>query len=83
MTGNGTKAATAGHPTPTANPPTVRRTLVQVGERSGTEVAIRAGVAAGERVVTAGQIKLYNGASVIIASADAGTRPPVAQPQER
>jgi membrane fusion protein (multidrug efflux system) len=57
--------------------------LVQVGERRGPDVAILAGIAAGERVVTAGQIKLYDGASVSISSADAGTRPPTAQPQER
>jgi RND family efflux transporter MFP subunit len=66
-----------------AFPPTVERTLVQVGERRGTNVAILGGGTAGERVVTAGQMKLYDGAPVLIADADAGTRAPPAQPQER
>jgi membrane fusion protein (multidrug efflux system) len=70
-------------PAPPTNLPTVRRTLVQVGERRGHDVAILAGVAAGERVVTAGQMKLYNGAPASISSADAGTHAPTAQPQER
>jgi membrane fusion protein (multidrug efflux system) len=82
MPDNGTQEAAAGHPPSPANLPTVRRTLVQVGERRGTDVAILAGVAAGERVVTAGQIKLYDGAPVSISSADAGTRVPTAQRQE-
>jgi RND family efflux transporter MFP subunit len=82
MAGAGTQAA-AGHAPPTANLPTVKRTLVQVGERRGTDVAILAGIPPGERVVTAGQIKLYDGAPVIITSTDTGTRAPLAQPQER
>jgi membrane fusion protein (multidrug efflux system) len=83
MTDNGTQEAAAGHPSSSANLPTVRRTLVQVGERRGPDVAILAGVAAGERVVTAGQIKLYDGAPVSISNAAAGTHTPPAQRQER
>ena len=49
----GTPAAPAGSPPPTASLPTVKRTLVQVGERRGTNIAILTGVARGERVVTA------------------------------
>jgi RND family efflux transporter MFP subunit len=74
-------AGTTGQAPPATNLPTVKRTLVQVGERRGTNVAILSGVAAGERVVTAGQIKLYDDAPVIITNADAGA--PVAQAQER
>jgi hypothetical protein len=46
-------------------------------------VAILAGVAAGERVVTAGQMKLSDGAPVSISNAAAGTHAPPAQRQER
>jgi RND family efflux transporter MFP subunit len=69
-------------PPPTASLPTVKRTLVQVGERRGTNIAILAGVTPGERVVTAGQIKLYDGAPVIITSTDSGTHAPLARSQE-
>jgi RND family efflux transporter MFP subunit len=83
MPDNGTQEAAAGQPSSPANLPTVQRRLVQVGERRGPDVAIPSGVAAGERVVTAGQIKLYAGAPVRISSPDAGTRAPTAQRQER
>jgi membrane fusion protein (multidrug efflux system) len=83
MTDSGTQEAAAGQPSSPANLPIVQRRLVQVGERRGPDVAILAGVAAGERVVTAGQIKLYDGAPVRISSPDAGTRPPAAGHQER
>lgn len=49
----GTPVAPVGSPPPTASLPTVKRTLVQVGERRGTNIAILTGVARGERVVTA------------------------------
>jgi hypothetical protein len=82
MTDNGMQETATGRPSSSANLPTVRRTLVQVGERRGPDVAILAGVAAGERVVTAGQIKLYDGAPVRISSPDTGTRPPTTRRQE-
>jgi membrane fusion protein (multidrug efflux system) len=39
---------------------------VQLGETRGDQVAVLKGVAAGEKVVTAGQLKLRNGAAVQI-----------------
>jgi membrane fusion protein (multidrug efflux system) len=40
--------------------------FVQTGSTRGDQVAIVSGVAPGERVVTAGQIKLRKGARVVI-----------------
>jgi membrane fusion protein (multidrug efflux system) len=40
--------------------------FVQTGDTRGDQVAIVSGVMAGERIVTAGQIKLRNGARVVI-----------------
>lgn len=40
--------------------------FVQTGSTRGDQVAVVSGVAAGERVVTAGQIKLRNGARVVV-----------------
>ncbi|MFW2403809.1 MAG: efflux RND transporter periplasmic adaptor subunit [Gammaproteobacteria bacterium] len=44
----------------------VENRFVQTGATRGDQVAILSGVAPGETVVTAGQIKLRNGASVVI-----------------
>jgi RND family efflux transporter MFP subunit len=46
---------------------TVARLPVKTGERRGARVAILEGVAPGDRVVTAGQLKLFEGAPVTIA----------------
>lgn len=43
---------------------TVESRIVRLGERQGDEIAVAAGLAAGETVVTSGQIKLQNGARV-------------------
>jgi membrane fusion protein (multidrug efflux system) len=40
--------------------------FVQVGDTRGDQVAILKGIAAGDTVVTAGQLKLHNGSSVIV-----------------
>ncbi|WP_025131622.1 efflux RND transporter periplasmic adaptor subunit [Pseudomonas sp. PH1b] len=45
-------------------PPTVRRVSVKTGERRDGRVVIDSGLAAGEQVVTAGQIKLSDGAAI-------------------
>jgi membrane fusion protein (multidrug efflux system) len=45
---------------------TVRQQFVQLGDRRGDQVAIVKGVKAGERIVTAGQLKLRNGVGVQI-----------------
>jgi membrane fusion protein (multidrug efflux system) len=45
---------------------TVQQRFVKLGLTRGDQVAVISGVAAGEEVVTAGQMKLRNGASVVI-----------------
>lgn len=47
----------------------VRQRFVQLGETRGDQVAVLKGVAAGEQVVTAGQLKLRNGAAVQVNNA--------------
>jgi membrane fusion protein (multidrug efflux system) len=55
--------------------------FVQVGDTRGDQVAIKSGVHAGEEVVTAGQVKLRNGAPIVVDNAvvptdDASPTPP-------
>lgn len=57
---------------------TVARRGVKVGEARGDRVAVLEGVTAGEQVVINGQIKLYEGAKVVIDNSD-----PMAAPAER
>lgn len=45
---------------------TVQQRFVQLGDRRGDQVAVRSGLAAGDEVVTAGQMKLRNGSSILI-----------------
>lgn len=45
---------------------TVQQRFVKLGLTRGDQVAVISGVAAGEEVVTAGQMKLHNGAPVVI-----------------
>lgn len=45
---------------------TVENRFVQTGETRGDQVAVVSGVAAGETIVTAGQIKLRNGARIVV-----------------
>ncbi|MGB7757864.1 MAG: efflux RND transporter periplasmic adaptor subunit [Salinisphaera sp.] len=45
-------------------PPTVEQTLITTGDTRGDQVAIVKGLEAGTTVVTSGQIKLKNGASI-------------------
>ena len=45
---------------------TVLQRFVKLGETRGDQVAVLSGVAAGDEVVTAGQMKLRNGSSVVI-----------------
>jgi membrane fusion protein (multidrug efflux system) len=56
---------------------TVRQQFVQTGTRRGDQIAITKGVPAGALVVTAGQLKLRNGATIVInnavATADSAT----------
>lgn len=60
----------------------VERRFVETGERREGQVVIHKGLAAGEQVVTAGQLKLDNGAHVAIAADPANaanSQPAVAQ----
>ncbi|HTS52481.1 MAG TPA: efflux RND transporter periplasmic adaptor subunit, partial [Burkholderiales bacterium] len=59
---------------------TAKQSFVTTGETRGDQVAILSGVKAGETVVTSGQLKLRNGAEVIVNNAvrpsdDAAPRP--------
>lgn len=53
----------------------VKRTPVKLGFEHDNEVVVTEGVAAGERVVSAGQLKLQDGAKVAIADATAAPAP--------
>jgi membrane fusion protein, multidrug efflux system len=60
---------------------TVLQRFVKLGETRGDQVAVLSGVAAGDEVVTAGQMKLRNGSSVVInnkivPSSDSNPAPP-------
>jgi membrane fusion protein, multidrug efflux system len=60
---------------------TALQRFVQLGDTRGDQVAVKSGVAAGEEIVTAGQVKLRNGAPIVInnkvvPSNDAGPTPP-------
>ena len=50
--------------------PHVKQAFVKVGQRQGDRVVIIQGLNNGDRVVTAGQVKLYNGAPVEIKNDD-------------
>jgi membrane fusion protein (multidrug efflux system) len=45
---------------------TALQRFVQLGDTRGDQVAVKSGVAAGDEIVTAGQMKLRNGAAVVI-----------------
>ncbi|HVU35498.1 MAG TPA: efflux RND transporter periplasmic adaptor subunit, partial [Opitutaceae bacterium] len=45
---------------------TVQQQFVKVGETRGDQVAITSGLKAGDQVVTAGQLKLRNGVTIMI-----------------
>lgn len=49
---------------------TVRQVQVKTGERGDGRVVVMQGLKAGERVVTTGQLRLYNGAPVTMAEED-------------
>jgi membrane fusion protein (multidrug efflux system) len=60
---------------------TVLQRFVKLGDTRGDQVAVRSGVAAGDEVVTAGQMKLRNGSPVVInnkivPSSDSNPTPP-------
>jgi membrane fusion protein (multidrug efflux system) len=62
---------------------TVDQVFVTTGDKRGDQVAILKGVTAGQEVVTSGQLKLKNGASVVIDNAVQPPSNPNAAPQEQ
>ncbi|MGD1017674.1 MAG: efflux RND transporter periplasmic adaptor subunit, partial [Roseiarcus sp.] len=58
----------------------VKRRFVRIGATRGERVAIEDGVKAGERVVTAGQIKLQDNAAIVI-DASGALPPPAVTPK--
>jgi membrane fusion protein (multidrug efflux system) len=67
--------------TPDAGPKVVERRFVRVGETRGERVSITEGVAAGDLVVTSGQIKLQPNFPVIVDNSAALTPPAQTQKQ--
>ena len=61
---------------------TVRRKFVETGDRRGLDIEIAEGVKAGERVVTAGQLKISDGDPVTISEEDLKPRQDVSQPDQ-
>ncbi len=60
---------------------TVLQRFVKLGETRGDQVAVTSGIAAGDEVVTAGQMKLRNGSPVVVnnkvvPSSDSNPTPP-------
>jgi membrane fusion protein (multidrug efflux system) len=60
---------------------TAQQRFVQLGETRGDQVAVKSGIKAGEEIVTAGQLKLRNGAAIVVnnkvvPSNDASPTPP-------
>lgn len=49
---------------------TVARVFVKAGERRGRQIAVLQGIDPGDRVVTAGQLKLFEGAPVVVSAED-------------
>lgn len=56
----------------------VQRRQIRTGSVRGDEVAVLDGLKLGDRVVSAGQVKLANGQEIRIAAAESGAKPPVA-----
>jgi membrane fusion protein (multidrug efflux system) len=62
--------ATSSAPAPDQRIYRVQRVFVTAGERRGLRVEIRKGIEPGDRVVTSGQLKLSDGARVLISDRD-------------
>jgi membrane fusion protein (multidrug efflux system) len=69
--------------TPAAGGGRVHQVFVTTGETRGDQVAILKGLAAGDEVVTSGQLKLRNGIQVVIDNSVQPADSPDAQPQEQ
>jgi len=64
-------------------PPTAHQVFIEAGPTRGDQVAIVKGVAAGDLVVTSGQLKLQNGAAVRVDNKLVPTNDPNPLPQEQ
>jgi membrane fusion protein (multidrug efflux system) len=60
----------------------VRQQFVKVGEARGDQVAVVAGLKAGEEVVTSGAFKLRNGAAVLVDNTVQPGNNPAPKPEE-
>jgi membrane fusion protein (multidrug efflux system) len=60
-----------------------KQTVVQTGERRGDQIAILSGLKEGDRVVSAGQMKVQNGAAITINNTIQPSNDPNPQPRER
>jgi membrane fusion protein (multidrug efflux system) len=60
-----------------------KQTVVQTGQTRGDQVAILSGLKEGDRVVSAGQMKVQNGAAITINNTIQPTNDPNPQPRER
>jgi membrane fusion protein (multidrug efflux system) len=67
---NRVDSATSFAPAPDQRIYRVQRVFVTAGERRGIRVEIRKGIEPGDRVVTSGQLKLSDGARVVISDRD-------------
>lgn len=66
-----------------SRPPTVRQVVVQTGPTRGDQVSVTAGLREGDVVVTAGQIKLRQGAEIVVNnSVQPGNEPAPHPPEE-
>ncbi len=61
---------------------TARQVFVETGDPRGDQVAITQGLAAGDRVVTTGQLKLQNGATVRIDNGIEPSNDPAPRPAD-
>jgi membrane fusion protein (multidrug efflux system) len=60
-----------------------RQSFVSTGARRGDQVAVLTGLKEGETVVTAGQVKLRNGSSVIVNNSVVPTNDPNPKPADQ
>lgn len=65
-----------------ANGLTVRQQFVQVGAKRGDQIAITKGVKAGDTVVTSGQLKLRNGAAIVVNNSVLPANSPTPKPDQ-
>ena len=60
-----------------------KQTVVQTGQTRGDQIAILSGLKEGDRVISAGQMKVQNGAAITINNAIQPSNDPDPQPHEK